>query len=203
MPTKISSDSARREAILSVALPLFLENGYEKTSMRMIATAAGCEVGLVYYYFSAKEDIFESAIGLYFEKQKSDLADMTEQTKHELSLFLDALFAYLEKEAPSFAQTFHEHVHWTVRCAIRTKFAEIVKPCMEEAVSIFAKSNRTMPYSSEIAAKTVTDMIVQAALDADKQYFSVHKDELRRIASHILGIDKVQGRKRDIPSFLL
>ncbi len=203
MPPKTTSETSRREAILSAALPLFLENGYEKTSMRMIATKVGCEVGLVYYYFTTKEDIFENAIALYFEQQEKTLTDLSAETKQDLNLFLDSLFAYLEKEAPSFAKTFHENVHWTVRCAIRTKFAETVKPHLEEALSLFMAENRNAPYTAPLAVKTVSEMLVGAALDSDKTYFAVHKDELRRIAAHILGTDKNQGRKRDIPSFLL
>ncbi len=203
MPPKTTSEIKRREAILSAALPLFLENGYEKTSMRMIATKVGCEVGLVYYYFATKEDIFENAIALYFEQQEKTLTDMTERTKNDIQLFLDSLITYLEKEAPSFAETFHEAVHWTIRCAIRTKFAETVKPHVEEVLAVFAADNKTAPYTAPLAVKTVTEMLVQAALDSDKTYFTAHKEELRRLAAHILGTDKNQGRKRDIPSFLL
>ncbi len=202
MTQKPNTELSRREAILSAALPLFLENGYEKTSVRMIANKVGCEVGLVYYYFATKDDVFENALALYFENQKKTIAKITEKTKKDASLFLEALFTYFEKEAPSFAKTFNETVHWTIRFAVRAKFVELVRPYMTEVVSILADDSR-MPYSVELTAKTASDLLVGAALDNEKGYFAKNKEELHRVLSHILGTDRTSGRRRDIPSFLL
>jgi AcrR family transcriptional regulator len=46
-----------RQRILDTALQLFATNGYEKTTMRDIAAAAGCSLGLTYRYFASKEDL--------------------------------------------------------------------------------------------------------------------------------------------------
>ncbi len=51
-----------RQRILDTALHLFAERGYEGTSMRDIAAAAGCSLGLAYRYFASKEDM---ALELY------------------------------------------------------------------------------------------------------------------------------------------
>lgn len=45
------------ETILNAALKLFLEEGYEKATMRSIARSAGLSVGAAYYYFPTKEHI--------------------------------------------------------------------------------------------------------------------------------------------------
>ena len=44
-----------RERILDVAEQLFMENGYEATSMRMITGAAGVNLAAVNYHFGSKE----------------------------------------------------------------------------------------------------------------------------------------------------
>jgi AcrR family transcriptional regulator len=46
-----------RQRILDTALRLFATNGYEETSMRDIAAAADCSLGLAYRYFASKEDL--------------------------------------------------------------------------------------------------------------------------------------------------
>jgi AcrR family transcriptional regulator len=46
-----------REAILDVALELFNEQGYEKTSLREIAERLGVTKAALYYHFEKKEDI--------------------------------------------------------------------------------------------------------------------------------------------------
>jgi len=46
-----------RERILDVALDLFTEQGYDKTSLRQIAEPLGFTQAAIYYHFAAKEDI--------------------------------------------------------------------------------------------------------------------------------------------------
>jgi AcrR family transcriptional regulator len=46
-----------RERILDIALELFVEQGYDKTSLRDIATRLGTTKAALYYHFERKEDI--------------------------------------------------------------------------------------------------------------------------------------------------
>src|SRR3954454_12289975 len=46
-----------REHILDTALGLFIEKGYDATTMREIAAAAESSLGLTYRYFARKEDL--------------------------------------------------------------------------------------------------------------------------------------------------
>ncbi|MET7477058.1 TetR family transcriptional regulator [Streptomyces sp. NPDC005648] len=55
-----------RDRILSVAREEFSERGYEKTSVRGIAKAAGVDPALVHHYFGTKERVFEAAIEVAF-----------------------------------------------------------------------------------------------------------------------------------------
>jgi AcrR family transcriptional regulator len=48
-----------RSQILAAALELFRERGYESTTMRAIAQAAGVAVGNAYYYFRSKEVLIQ------------------------------------------------------------------------------------------------------------------------------------------------
>jgi AcrR family transcriptional regulator len=51
-----------RERILGAALGLFVDKGYEATTMRDVALEAGASLGLAYRYFASKE---EFALALY------------------------------------------------------------------------------------------------------------------------------------------
>jgi AcrR family transcriptional regulator len=57
-------ENATRDEILAAARTLFAANGYDRTSVRAIATAAGVNSGMVYYFFKNKEDVFVAALGL-------------------------------------------------------------------------------------------------------------------------------------------
>jgi AcrR family transcriptional regulator len=61
-PVEVPTDSksARtRSAIIDAALTLFRERGYDATTMRAIAAAAGVSVGNAYYYFDSKERLIQ------------------------------------------------------------------------------------------------------------------------------------------------
>ena len=46
-----------RQLVADVALRMFREIGFEKTTMRAIAAEAGVSVGNAYYYFASKDDL--------------------------------------------------------------------------------------------------------------------------------------------------
>jgi AcrR family transcriptional regulator len=51
--------------LLELALQLFAEQGYEKTSLREIAERLGVTKAALYYYFKSKEDIVRSLVEDY------------------------------------------------------------------------------------------------------------------------------------------
>lgn len=59
-PTKTRKGEQTRAVILETALQLFKERGYEETTMRAIAEAAGVAVGNAYYYFRSKEHLIQA-----------------------------------------------------------------------------------------------------------------------------------------------
>ena len=52
----------KSQLISEKALELFAEHGYEATSISMIAKEAGVSKGLIYNYFSSKEEILKEII---------------------------------------------------------------------------------------------------------------------------------------------
>src|ERR1700735_3413873 len=53
----MSGQPSTRERILDIALDLFSEKGYDKTSLRDIADRLGTTKAALYYHFARKEDI--------------------------------------------------------------------------------------------------------------------------------------------------
>ena len=51
-----------RDRILDVALDLFIEQGYDKTSLREIAERVGVTKAALYYHFSSKEEIIRTLV---------------------------------------------------------------------------------------------------------------------------------------------
>ncbi|MEU3398931.1 TetR family transcriptional regulator [Streptomyces filamentosus] len=68
-PARAAGDTApgARERILETARAEFAERGYDKTSVRGIAKAAGVDPALVHHYFGTKDEVFAAAIEVSFE----------------------------------------------------------------------------------------------------------------------------------------
>ncbi|MEU8976620.1 TetR family transcriptional regulator [Streptomyces monashensis] len=61
-----TESAGTRDRILGAARAEFSERGYEKTSVRGIAKAAGVDSALVHHYFGTKEQVFEAAVAVAF-----------------------------------------------------------------------------------------------------------------------------------------
>jgi AcrR family transcriptional regulator len=58
--TKTSKGEQTRTRILEAALSLFMERGFEATTMRAVAEEAGVSLGNAYYYFESKEELVQA-----------------------------------------------------------------------------------------------------------------------------------------------
>ena len=61
---------ATRARILESALAIFRERGFEKSTMREIAAAAGVAVGATYYYFDSKDAI----VMAFYQRAQQEMA---------------------------------------------------------------------------------------------------------------------------------
>lgn len=60
---KTSRGEQTRRSILDAALGLLVERGYEGTTMRAVAAAAGVSLGNAYYYYRSKEHLVQGFYG--------------------------------------------------------------------------------------------------------------------------------------------
>ena len=58
---------AGRARILDIAAALFVEQGYEATSLRQIADAVGMKAGSLYYHFDSKDDLLTAVLDIGME----------------------------------------------------------------------------------------------------------------------------------------
>jgi AcrR family transcriptional regulator len=56
-----------RNVILAIARQLFADGGYEKTSVRDVAAAAGVDPAMIRHYFGSKDELFRATMGWPFE----------------------------------------------------------------------------------------------------------------------------------------
>jgi AcrR family transcriptional regulator len=100
-----------RSAIVTAALRLFRENGYDATTMRAVAAEAGVSTGNAYYYFTSKEELIRE----FYARSQADHAaacrtvlatetDFGARLRGTLRALIDVLAPYHE-----FAAKFFKH----------------------------------------------------------------------------------------------
>jgi AcrR family transcriptional regulator len=62
IPLKASAPIDTKARILDAAETLFMEHGFEATSLRLITAAAGVNLAAVNYHFGSKEELFQSVL---------------------------------------------------------------------------------------------------------------------------------------------
>jgi len=88
-----------RRKIKKAAISEFEQNGYQKTSMRSIASSAGVTVGNLYRYFKNKDDLFNVIIQPAFQEIYKFIDEFARFKKPTLSK---------EKQKDDFIKTFEE-----------------------------------------------------------------------------------------------
>jgi len=96
---KLKKSDETRTRILEAALRVFRERGFEKATMREIATEAGVAVGAAYYYFDSKDALvmafYERAQGEMHAEIEAAL-DNAKSLEDRLRAIISAKFNYFQ-----------------------------------------------------------------------------------------------------------
>lgn len=94
----------KKQQIIDTAVRLFATKGFEGTSIRDLATAAGVNVAMINYYFGSKEKLFESMVevrasyvrGMLDELEKNKNLSAIEKIDRVIELQVNKLFCNRE-----------------------------------------------------------------------------------------------------------
>ena len=76
-----SADTKTR--ILDAAEQLFMEHGFEATSLRSLTTAAGVNLAAVNYHFGSKEELFQSVLTRRLDPMNQERIELLEKLERE------------------------------------------------------------------------------------------------------------------------
>ena len=142
--SKEYNSQATIETILSVSAKLFLEKGFDKTSMMDIAKTAGISKGAIYHHFQSKDEIIKSVT----ERQAQAVKDAMESFLSETSSLSgkEQLLLILERNFENQKAHYLDDV-----MSIRMKSAEFVLSYMQSCV------NKDSAFVSEIIKRGIAD----------------------------------------------
>jgi AcrR family transcriptional regulator len=126
-----------RDAIVTAALDLFRERGYEAATMREIASRAGVSTGNAYYYFGSKEELIQE---YYVMSHAEHLAASRAALAGETDLgarLRGTLRALIDVSAPyhAFAATFYKHA--AEPSSPLSPFSQESSPARDAAIALY------------------------------------------------------------------
>lgn len=128
-----------RQLVVTTALRLFRERGYDRTTMRAVADAAGLSAGNAYYYFPSKQHLVQH---FYAEIQVAHRARSTELLARSSSLtrrLAGVLHAGIDTMAP-----YHDFAASFIKVAIDPRsplspFSDESTATRDQSVALFAE----------------------------------------------------------------
>ncbi len=121
------------DQILHAAIKLFAEKGYEATSTREIAEAAGVTKPMLYYYFQSKEGICKAAMRHFAEHVLARLETATKEVREPRQAIVEFIctrFEFMESAEHEDVARFFIGLHFGPE---RDRFADEVRALARRA----------------------------------------------------------------------
>ena len=136
---KTTKGERTRAAILETALELFLEHGYEGTTMRAVAEKAGVSLGNAYYYFESKEHLIQAFYARMHAQHLRASADILKGEKDFRQRLRQVMRARIDSIMP-----YHRFAGVLFRSAADPRsplnpFSDASRPVREESTALFAE----------------------------------------------------------------
>jgi AcrR family transcriptional regulator len=96
-PKRTRDRAAKKLALIQAALGLFAAKGYEVTTTREIAAAAGCAEGLIHRYFNGKPGLLAAMIEHRISKEPLDLSHPARPARNLEDEFLQLVDQEVER----------------------------------------------------------------------------------------------------------
>ena len=175
----------QKEELVGVALDLFLQNGYENTTITQIMKASGLSKGGLYHYFSSKEEILDEAIN-HGLKQDCDLnKEQLDALPQEEKLFFFLKSGFAPNDiSQKLIQYSVENRNSYAAYRIRESHLHLVIPTLQEIFAGgIAAGLYKMEYPDQMAELCV--LMVQALVE-----------------TNYLPYTDLQGRKKRLQAFI-
>lgn len=209
MARKPVLEGGKKDEIVKAALELFMEKGYEGTSIRMIQSKVHSEVGLFYYYFKNKDEVFEVAIDLFFANYKKQLKQIVEDGRRNPCRALSIFFDYMETEVANFRGVYKQNLHWTILRSIREHTLTVIEPYLREILDILVQYGARPRFDLDVVNMFLTHGVGSIVLHGDSELYTKKHTDIVKTVNMIMGMSPdeefllpVLANLEDIPAWM-
>lgn len=181
----------RKQELIKIAFQQFLQQGYEKTSVRSIVGAANGEIGMFYHHFASKEDIFKAVLEQYNTAYVGKIEHIISEKKD--SAFLDLLehiLLDLEGSLGEYANMNRGAVNTQVLMALHRNTLLSLKPIFYELLRDYIRRGEIPPPKTDTGL--LTDFLlfgISAVIhDEGEKSIEAKKEAVKVLSCSLLGI---------------
>ncbi|MCB0804879.1 MAG: TetR/AcrR family transcriptional regulator [Bacteroidales bacterium] len=151
----------RRQQIMNTALQLFAANGFSNTSISQIAAKAKISKGLMYNYFTGKDDLLQAI----FEQGFNEMFEMFDPnkdgvlTKEEFTYFIEETFKLMDDKRDFYKLYFALMMQPSVWKKFRFSMNDIVAPFLKLMEDYYTKRGVKDPGTEAIMVGALLDGI--------------------------------------------
>jgi AcrR family transcriptional regulator len=159
----------RRKEIIDSARLLFQRKGIKNTSMNDIADSIGVAKGLVYYYFSSKEDLLRAVLDEFFEGVDEALQKIMNASLNfyqKLASILDLYFNFIQSNHAILSYFPGDPIMFSL---IRNRLSDLAlfhsKDLLTEGTELGVLNIRYPDYMLKIIIRGLGDLYVEGVTD--------------------------------------
>ena len=196
MAEKTLKGNGTREEILRVSKAMFFEKGYDGVTIRNIQREVGCEVGLFYYYFKSKEEVFEVVLKKAAEEWDGAFARVYEENSDDAKNCISKIFECFFDLAKEYTE--EKILHCSVLADIRERMEGIAAEYIE---LLLKKTGVTVRISEKDLAVVLASGIGTLIFGCSDREFRSFSSEAAALLDAV--IPEQRGRSREISVELL
>ena len=202
MARKAVTSGGTRDEILSVAKRLFFEKGFDGVTIRTIQREVGCEVGLFYYYFKSKEQIFDVVLAELQSDWEKSFEEVLQNESEDSVAQLMTVFETVYVIAKEFRGEKAEELHWSVQGAMYNRLTAVLEGYI---ASILGDSRTETGIDNKTLSAIIAGGMCRFAQTATQWEYTKALDGIHNLIVGIYG-DRQRnnsGRRQDISVELL
>lgn len=202
MARKAVTSGGTRDEILGVAKRLFFEKGFDGVTIRTIQREVGCEVGLFYYYFKSKEQIFDVVLTELQTEWEKWFEDALQVENEDSVAKLLQIFETAYEIAKEFRGEKAEELHWSVQGAMYNRLTAVLDGYITE---ILGDTKTEAGIENKALSSIIAGGMCRFAQTASQWEYTKAFDGIHNLIVGIYG-DRQRnnsGRRQDISVELL